>query len=120
MIVRLLVKGQFLSLGPLLRLRCVTNSRGSAGIIRNRLAWLLLWGLTALSLMILVQYGPFFGNHVARVGLGAALGGATSNVLDRLSRGAVIDFIDIGFRRVFNLADIAIVSGVTIAFWFMR
>lgn len=41
--------------------------------------------------------------------------GAFSNILDRLTLGCVIDFIDIGFWPVFNLADIFIsVGGIMI------
>lgn len=43
--------------------------------------------------------------------LGAALGGATSNFADKLFRGAIIDFIVI-WRKLFNLADVAIVAGI--------
>jgi signal peptidase II len=44
-----------------------------------------------------------------------ALGGATSNLLDRVGRGAVIDFIALGWWPAFNLADVAIVIGVVVA-----
>jgi signal peptidase II len=40
------------------------------------------------------------------------LGGITSNLLDRLRRGGVIDVVDLGVWPVFNLADVAIVAGV--------
>jgi len=54
------------------------------------------------------------------VGLGAALGGAASNLYDRLRRGAVIDFLDVGWWPVFNLADVAITLGTITALWFLR
>jgi|SRR3989344_899490 len=40
--------------------------------------------------------------------LGLVLGGALGNVLDRFIYGAVIDFIDLHFWPVFNVADAAI------------
>lgn len=40
--------------------------------------------------------------------------GAVSNLIDRLRFGAVIDFIDVPFWSVFNLADIFILFGVII------
>jgi signal peptidase II len=51
----------------------------------------------------------------AAVGLSLILGGASSNLLDRISRGQVVDFLDFYFRSyhwfTFNLADSAIVVG---------
>jgi signal peptidase II len=48
-------------------------------------------------------------------GLGAILGGALGNLMDRLMYGRVVDFIDIGTTGwrwpVFNAADIAITFG---------
>ena len=48
-------------------------------------------------------------------GLGAILGGALGNLLDRLMYGKVLDFIDVGFTGwrwpTFNVADIAITVG---------
>jgi len=48
-------------------------------------------------------------------GMGAILGGALGNLLDRFMFGKVVDFIDIGFTDwrwpTFNFADIAITFG---------
>ncbi|HUU12794.1 MAG TPA: signal peptidase II, partial [Terriglobia bacterium] len=49
------------------------------------------------------------------VGLAMILGGALSNLLDRIRTGRVVDFVDVYFRSyhwpTFNLADSAIVVG---------
>ena len=51
------------------------------------------------------------------VALGLITGGAVGNQLDRLlrsggwNRGAVVDFIDVGFWPVFNIADSALTIG---------
>jgi signal peptidase II len=58
-----------------------------------------------------------FQTGAARVGFGAALGGATSNLIDWLRRGAVMDFIDLRIWPVFNLADAFIVLGLGVALW---
>jgi signal peptidase II len=60
-----------------------------------------------------------FGRHIwlqgwALIGVGLVLGGALSNVVDRIARndgGAVVDFIDLGWWPVFNIADACIVVG---------
>lgn len=49
-----------------------------------------------------------------RISLGLQLGGAMGNLLDRLTRGYVVDFVDVGFWPIFNIADISIVMGVGI------
>jgi signal peptidase II len=51
-----------------------------------------------------------------RVSLGLIVGGALGNLLDRLLRpaSAVVDFIDIGFWPIGNIADFSIIIGVSI------
>lgn len=55
------------------------------------------------------------------VSLGLLLGGATGNLIDRLfrspgvGRGAVVDFIDLGWFPSFNVADSGIVVGGLLA-----
>jgi signal peptidase II len=54
------------------------------------------------------------------VGVGLIVGGSLSNVIDRLFRGngwfdgAVVDFIDVQWWPVFNIADAAIVVGAVL------
>jgi len=48
------------------------------------------------------------------VALGLIVGGAVGNLVDRIFRGRVVDFIHLRFWWVFNVADIAIVAGVII------
>jgi signal peptidase II len=58
------------------------------------------------------------GSMLSAVGIGLVIGGAIGNVLDRLFRagdgflgGAVVDFIDLQWWPVFNVADMAITVG---------
>ncbi|MDX1523266.1 MAG: signal peptidase II, partial [Anaerolineae bacterium] len=41
------------------------------------------------------------------------------NLLDRVIHGYVVDFIDIGFWPIFNIADMSIVIGVSILAYFL-
>lgn len=64
-------------------------------------------------------YIVFFGHRLGdgfwhQVVLGAVLGGALSNGVDRLLFGYVVDFVDFHFWPVFNVADSAIVIGVIV------
>lgn len=47
-----------------------------------------------------------------RIGISLLAGGAVGNVIDRIRTGYVVDFFDFRIWPVFNVADIAIVSGV--------
>jgi signal peptidase II len=49
-----------------------------------------------------------------RVAMGMQLGGAMGNLIDRLTRGYVTDFISVGTFPVFNVADSSISVGVAI------
>lgn len=51
-----------------------------------------------------------------RIGFSLALGGGLGNLIDRLTRGAVTDWIHVaGYPATFNLADIAVRVGLLIA-----
>lgn len=77
---------------------------------------LMAWSLMALAVCVSTSADPdVAAQPLAQAGLCAAFGGATSNALDRLTRGAVIDFIAVGFWPVFNPADVAIVGGLGVA-----
>ncbi len=81
---------------------------------------LVVWGVTVV-LVALALYGDaFYRGTIGSVGFGAALGGATGNMLDRMRKGAIVDFIAVGRWPVFNLADVAIVSGVGLVVLSMR
>ncbi|MGH7089012.1 MAG: signal peptidase II [Stellaceae bacterium] len=57
-------------------------------------------------------------DRLLEIGIGLVIGGAIGNVADRLTRGAVVDFLDVHAGPwhwfVFNLADAAISVGVAL------
>jgi signal peptidase II len=106
--------------GPGPRLRPVANPRLGLGLFREPRTLLGVWGAAVLGILLLIHFTPSFQGPVAQAGLGAALGGATGNVLERLRYGAVLDFVDLRIWPVFNVADAAIVLGVAVALWSMQ
>jgi signal peptidase II len=105
-----LQEGQAVSFGAFV-IRMVWNQRACGAVPGGAATLTAAWIL----LLVFVEFGPFFKNAIAPVALGAALGGASSNLLDRLTHEGVVDFIDVGFWPVFNLADVAIVIGAVTA-----
>lgn len=117
---RLLPKGRSVSLASGVEILLTTGTPRNRHSLVGRCALLLLWALTLVSLILLIQHGDFFRHAVARLGLGAALGGAASNLYDRLRRGVVVDLVKVGWWPVFNLADVGITIGAMLALWFIR
>ena len=79
--------------------------------------------LAIVVIAILVATMRKQSNAMSLVATGCIVGGATGNVLDRVFRGtgfmdgAVVDFIDLRWWPVFNVADIGIVCGaIAVAF----
>jgi hypothetical protein len=70
-----------------------------------------------LAILVLFLRGRVHGTG-RRVALALILGGALGNLVDRLTTGLVVDFIDIGWGRwhwpVFNVADSAVSIGVVL------
>lgn len=104
------------ALGPLLRIRFVPHRHNLYAGAGSRAALLLAWALALVSAVILHRSSAWFQGPAALFGLGLAFGGAASNLLDILWRRYVIDFIDLGWWPVFNLADMAIIAGLATAF----
>jgi signal peptidase II len=72
----------------------------------------MIWMAEVALVLTLARWVPSFQSVWGAAGLGLVLGGATGNLLDRIWRRGVIDFIDLRVWPVFNLADLAIVAGV--------
>ena len=92
----------------------VTVPRRSPSIPRQG-ALLGLWALAVFGAVLHVSAAVPSRGALVQFGLGCAIGGATSNLLDRLWRGVIVDFIAVGSWPTFNLADAAIVGGMLLA-----
>jgi len=71
--------------------------------------------LLGLIILLFAVMLPKKGNKVYKLGLSLIVGGAISNVSDRISKGHVIDYFSINCKQlktiIFNLADMAIFLG---------
>ncbi len=101
-----------------LRLHLVHNSGAAFG--RGQGLGPLLTVLIVIVVVFLVRHASRTGDHVTRCIVGAIVGAAISNLVDRVCRaddgplsGAVVDFVDLQWWPVFNLADaVIVVSGI--------
>jgi lipoprotein signal peptidase len=108
---------------PVLNLTMVWNRGVTFGLLNGLGGWSSIV-LAAVALAVVVALGVWLRRAESRlsaVAIGAIAGGAVGNVIDRLRFGAVVDFIHAHVQiggtdwswYVFNVADSAIVCGVT-------
>ena len=108
-----------LELGPFgLDLSMVWNRGVTFGLLSGDGPWnhLILALVAAGIALFLLRWLARAETRMVAVALGAVIGGAVGNVVDRLRFGAVVDFVDAhawGWHwYVFNIADAGIVCGV--------
>jgi lipoprotein signal peptidase len=103
--------------GSLAQCRYVLNRKTLYRRTSIRIALCFIWGLSCASAMLLHGFGLWFQTPFQLLALGCALGGAAGNLLDIVQHYYVVDFVDLGWWPVFNLADVGIVGGLAFALW---
>ena len=106
---------------PFFDLSYVENTGVSFGLFSGGLVSRVLLSILALVVAgFVLRWLGTLHRRVAALGAGFIIGGALGNVYDRLLYGYVVDFLDfsqIGFPWVFNVADAAINIGVACLAW---
>lgn len=98
----------------------VTQNTGAGfGILQQQTVLLtIISGIVALGIILFYKKIP--QEKWPQILWALFLGGVWGNFIDRVFRGYVIDFIDVGFWPVFNIADAAItmsVAGLIVYYW---
>jgi signal peptidase II len=101
------------------RLRLVFNT-GSAFGLGSRFSPLIAL-VAVVVVLVLLRSGRGMTNRWALAGTGLVVGGALGNLFDRVTRdgagflgGPVVDFVDLQWWPVFNVADAAICVGAVL------
>src|SRR5881409_2208622 len=111
--------------GDYVRIVHAQNTGAAFGLLPERTT--LLSVLSVVAVLAIVYYYRQIASNSALVSatLGMQLGGAFGNLLDRVTQGYVVDFVDVGLGDIrfwaFNVADSSIVVGifvVTIGLWY--
>ena len=104
-----------------LRLRLVMNYGSAFSIAQGRGALISLLALVIVA--VLLRSGRYATRPASAFAIGLVVGGAIGNLLDRAFRegdgflgGGVVDFVDLQWWPVFNVADSAIVVGAMVLF----
>jgi len=106
-------------LAPVFRITHATNTGAAFGLLPQWGNFFIIVAVVVIVVIIIFHRQVPDGQWLMRTALGLQLGGAIGNLVDRLSRGSVVDFIDLSFWPlhewpVFNLADASIVTGVAL------
>ena len=103
---------------PFFNLVLVWNYGISFGMLAERPQPLLLTLASLLIVSILLIWLYKNTHFLTSLGLGLVIGGASGNIIDRLSFGAVVDFLDFHIGNyhwpAFNIADSCIFIGVVL------
>ena len=91
------------------------QNQGAAFGLFPQLQTVFLVVAVLVSAYIIVAGPRFAAGWWAQLTLGAILGGAVANAVDRFAQGYVVDFVDLHRWPVFNVADSAIVVGIAVA-----
>lgn len=104
----------FPQLGSFVRIVNWRNTGAAFGIFQGMN--LVFTVIAFVIILVIVLYFPQIprSDYFFRLALALQLSGAVGNLIDRLARGYVTDFISIGSFPVFNIADSCITMGVIV------
>jgi signal peptidase II len=91
-----------------------TNSGTAFGLFPNQTFFLIIFSAGAIGFIYYFYRSHKMPSLLLRLAMGLQLGGALGNLLDRVRAGKVVDFFDVGQWPIFNIADSAIMTGITL------
>jgi signal peptidase II len=107
---------QIVLIPGILKLLYVENQGAAFGILLNARYFLIGVSSIAFLVFIYCYFKKLYKDNFQYYGLILLAAGTFGNLLDRVWRGAVIDFIDLPYWPTFNFADIFINVGVLLIF----
>ena len=117
LVVLTMSPGQSAPDGGFFRVTYVTNTGSAFGLFPHQTTFLIIASFVGIGALLVFYRTNRVDSRLLRFCLGLQLGGAIGNLVDRVRLGHVVDFIDVGAWPVFNLADSAIVVGLTGLMW---
>ncbi len=91
-----------------------TNTGTAFGLFPDQTLLLTIASVVAIGFIIYFYKAHGGQTWLSGLNIGLLLGGAFGNLIDRVVAGRVTDFIDVGAWPIFNIADSAVVVGITL------
>ncbi|MCK4810533.1 MAG: signal peptidase II [Candidatus Omnitrophica bacterium] len=92
----------------------VFNTGAAFGILNNKNCFLVCISVIFIIFLLIIISRDNEKNFLIKLSYGLILGGALSNLFDRILYGYVIDYLDFQIWPVFNLSDACITIGVSL------
>ncbi|OGS37841.1 MAG: signal peptidase II [Elusimicrobia bacterium RIFOXYD2_FULL_34_30] len=90
----------------------ITNTGTAFGKLQNYGGILLVFSIIAITILSLIIFKQKNIPKINMIAFSFILGGAIGNVIDRIFRGSIVDFLDFRIWPIFNVADSAISIGI--------
>lgn len=101
------------------RLTYVENRGAAFGVLQNQTLFFIVVGVVVVAGLLASYRYLHTVPPLLNACLGLQLGGALGNLVDRIRQGYVVDFFDLTWWPVFNVADSAIVVGVCVMAYYL-
>ncbi len=105
--------GSFAVIEGLFHFTYVENRGIAFGMFSNARIWFILVSIVVLIALVVLFCKSKNRTVWLKLGTSLVIGGAVGNLIERMSKGYVVDFLDFRFINfpVFNIADIAVCAG---------
>lgn len=119
LVTRSLVEGHPVEvLGSVLRWVYVKNHGSAFSLLQSGRVFFIVFSALSILLILALARHPRYRTRPFLLAFSMILGGAFGNLIDRIVRGYVVDFIDVGIGGnrwpTFNVADIGVTVGVAL------
>ena len=111
-IIELLPQGGSLPVFSWLRFTHIQNAGTLWGALGGA-NWAFIW-LSVIAFGLLLFWHDKFTTIMEKAALTMLIAGLWGNLLDRVTLGYVVDYIDLGWWPAFNIADASIVTGIAL------
>ncbi|MCR5661509.1 MAG: signal peptidase II [bacterium] len=96
------------------QLTYIRNKGGAFGLFQDQMLFFIIAGIVTIGFVLRYMAEMYESDRVTAYVCAAIMGGAIGNMIDRVRLNYVVDFIDLKWWPVFNVADIAITCGVAV------
>ena len=103
-------------LGNILAFEYLENRRAAFGLFQQGTAILTMVSIVIIAVALVGLVRAAISSLWLALGISLIIGGAIGNLIDRIVRGFVVDYIAIGNFWKFNLADAAVSIGAVLTF----